>query len=77
MIEKSVVPREVILLIKKPPRPNLNPAEKEEAMGSGAPEKKLPENHSRAICWSRGTASRGYLSLEPVSAHRWKTYWAK
>lgn len=38
MIEKSVVPREVILLIKTPPL-NLNPAEKEEAMGSGTPQK--------------------------------------
>lgn len=38
MTEKSVVPREVILLIKNPPL-NLNPAEKEEAMGSDAPQK--------------------------------------
>lgn len=35
--KKSVVPRDVILLIKKLPPPNLNPAEKNEAMGSGAP----------------------------------------
>lgn len=59
MTEKSVVPREVILLIKKnPPPPHLNPAEKEEAMSSGVPRKTLPAQCSRAVCWSRGMAEQ-------------------